>query len=292
MSTANNFLGKIVKIKVDRPLGSKHPKHSFIYPVNYGYVPNTISGDGEELDAYILGAFEPLDEFTGKCIAIIHRTNDDDDKLIVVPEDKTYSDAEIMALTEFQERFFTSIIIREDNILKESNVSFHPSLYILTGPPGVGKTTISNELAKSLDKSVLIEGDDIYNQVVSSHVSPWKEGNHLEIFWKICLNIIDMYLNNNYNVVFNYIISPKDLNILKTKFKNYTLRFSVLLANKETLLARDSKRPLDCQMHERCVILLEKFQTQYVSSNNIINTTNASVKDIINTLKTDDKFII
>ena len=292
MSTANNFLGKIVKIKVDRPLGSKHPKHSFIYPVNYGYVPNTISGDGEELDAYILGAFEPLDEFTGKCIAIIHRTNDDDDKLIVVPEDKTYSDAEIMALTEFQERFFTSIIIREDNILKESNVSFHPSLYILTGPPGVGKTTISNELAKSLDKSVLIEGDDIYNQVVSSHVSPWKEGNHLEIFWKICLNIIDIYLKNNYNVIFNYIISPENLNILKTKFKNYTLRFSVLLANKETLLARDSKRPLDCQMHERCVILLEKFQTQYVSSNNIINTTNASVKDIINTLKTDDKFII
>ena len=292
MSTANNFLGKIVKIKVDRPLGSKHPKHSFIYPVNYGYVPNTISGDGEELDAYILGAFEPLDEFTGKCIAIIHRTNDDDDKLIVVPEDKTYSDAEIMALTEFQERFFTSIIIREDNILKESNVSFHPSLYILTGPPGVGKTTISNELAQSLDKSVVIEGDDIYNQVVSSHVSPWKEGNHLNIFWEICLNTIDIYLKNNYNVVFNYIISPKDLNILKTKFKNYTLRFSVLLANKETLLARDSKRPLDCQMHERCVILLEKFQTQYVSSNNIINTTNVSVKDIINTLKTDDKFII
>lgn len=292
MSTANNFLGKIVKIKVDRPLGSKHPKHSFIYPINYGYVPNTVSGDGEELDAYILGTFEPLDEFIGKCIAIIHRINDDDDKLIVVPADKTYSNKEIIALTEFQERFFTSIIIREDDILKESNISSNPSLYILTGPPGVGKTTISNELAKSLDKSVLIEGDDIYNQVVSSHVSPWKEGNHLNIFWKICLNTIDIYLKNNYNVVFNYIISPKDLNILKTKFKNYTLRFSVLLANKETLLARDSKRPLDCQMHERCVILLEKFQTQYVSSNNIINTTNASVKDIINTLKTDDKFII
>lgn len=292
MNTANNFLGKIVKIKVDRPLGSKHPKHSFIYPVNYGYVPNTISGDGEELDAYILGVFEALDEFTGKCIAIIHRTNDNDDKLIVVPEDKTYSDDEIIALTEFQERFFTSIIIRKDNILKESNASSHPSLYILTGPPGVGKTTISNELAKSLDKSVIIEGDDIYNQVFSSRVSPWKEGNHLNIFWEICLNTIDIYLKNNYNVVFNYIISPENLNILKNKFKNYTLRFSVLLSDEQTLLARDSRRPLDCQMHERCVILLKKFQTQYINSNNIINTTNASVKDIINTLKTDDKFII
>lgn len=292
MNTANNFLGKIVKIKVDRPLGSKHPKHGFIYPVNYGYVPNTISGDGEELDAYILGAFEPLDEFTGKCIAIIHRTNDNDDKLIVVPEDKTYSDDEIMSLTEFQERFFTSIIIREDNILKESNISSHPSLYILTGPPGVGKTTISNKLAQSLDKSAIIEGDDIYNQVVSGHVSPWKEGNHLNIFWEICLNTIDIYLKNNYNVVFNYIISPENLNILKVKFKNYTLRFSVLLADKETLLVRDSKRTLDCQMHERCVILLKRFQTQYINSNNILDTTNTSVTNIINTLKTDDKFII
>ena len=112
MSTANNFLGKIVKIKVDRPLGSKHPKHSFIYPVNYGYVPNTVSGDGEELDAYILGIDEPIENFTGKCIAIIHRTNDDDDKLIVVPENENFTDEQIRELTNFQEKFFTSEIFR------------------------------------------------------------------------------------------------------------------------------------------------------------------------------------
>lgn len=56
----NDYLGKVLKIEIDRPLGSKHPKHGFIYPVNYGYVPNTISGDGEELDCYLLGVFEPL----------------------------------------------------------------------------------------------------------------------------------------------------------------------------------------------------------------------------------------
>ena len=79
------YLNKIVTIKIDRPMGSKHPKHGFIYPVNYGYVPNTISGDGEELDSYVLGIYEPLETFTGKCIAIIHRTNDNDDKLVVAP---------------------------------------------------------------------------------------------------------------------------------------------------------------------------------------------------------------
>lgn len=107
-----NFLNEKVTVKIDRPMGSKHPKHGFIYPVNYGYIPNTVSGDGEELDAYILGIFEPLKTFTGKCIAIIHRINDDDDKLIVVPEDRNFTDEEIKVLTEFQERFFKSIIIR------------------------------------------------------------------------------------------------------------------------------------------------------------------------------------
>lgn len=106
------YIGESLTIKIDREFGSKHPKHGFIYPVNYGYVPNTISGDGEELDAYLLGVFEPVKEFTGKCIAIIHRTNDNDDKLVVVPNGKEYSDDAINALTEFQEQYFEHIIIR------------------------------------------------------------------------------------------------------------------------------------------------------------------------------------
>lgn len=106
------YLNKIITIKIDRPLGSHHPKHNFIYPVNYGYVPGTINSDGEELDAYLLGVFEPVEEYTGKVIAIIHRTNDDDDKLIVVPENKVYTNEAIIALTEFQEQYFKLIIWR------------------------------------------------------------------------------------------------------------------------------------------------------------------------------------
>lgn len=106
-----DYLGKMVKIKIDRPFGSKHPKHGFIYPVNYGYVPNTTSGDGEELDCYLLGVFEPVEEYEGKCIAIIHRTNDDDDKLVVT-KDKEYTNEQIDALTEFQEQYFEHVIER------------------------------------------------------------------------------------------------------------------------------------------------------------------------------------
>lgn len=106
-----DYLDKALEIKIDRPLGSKHPKHGFIYPLNYGYIPNTVSGDGEELDAYVVGVFEPITEYTGNVIGIIHRINDDDDKLIVAPSGKEYSLDAIRALTEFQEQYFESIII-------------------------------------------------------------------------------------------------------------------------------------------------------------------------------------
>lgn len=112
MELVKEYIGKKVYVTIDRKMGSKHPNWEFIYPTNYGYVPNTVSGDGEELDAYILGVFEPLDSFEGTCIAILHRLNENDDKLIIVPEGENYTDEQINCLTEFQERFFNHIIIR------------------------------------------------------------------------------------------------------------------------------------------------------------------------------------
>ena len=78
-----NYLGKEIKIIIDRPLGSKHPKHGFIYKVNYGYIPKTKAPDGEEIDAYLIGSDKPVKAAIGKCIGIIHREDDNDDKLVV-----------------------------------------------------------------------------------------------------------------------------------------------------------------------------------------------------------------
>jgi len=106
------YLGKVVDITVDRPLGSQHPKYDFTYEVNYGYVPGTLAPDGEKLDAYVLGITGSIKKFSGKCIAIIHRTNDNDDKLVVVPEGINLTDEKIEKLVEFQEKWFKHKIIR------------------------------------------------------------------------------------------------------------------------------------------------------------------------------------
>lgn len=109
---STDFLGRGVSVRMDRPLGSRHPDWDFAYPVNYGYVPGTLAADGEELDAYVLGVEEPMAAFEGTCIAVIQRLDDEDDKLVVVPEGMTFSDEEIRRLTHFQEQWFTSVILR------------------------------------------------------------------------------------------------------------------------------------------------------------------------------------
>jgi inorganic pyrophosphatase len=101
------MIGSMVQVKIDRPLGSCHPKHpDIVYPVNYGYIPGVMAPDGEEQDAYIVGVTEPVQEFFGKVIAIIHRFDDVEEKWVVAPIDSIFTKEEIMEQVAFQEQYF------------------------------------------------------------------------------------------------------------------------------------------------------------------------------------------
>lgn len=99
-----SLLGKTVHVVIDRPMGYDH--HGLIYPVNYGYLPGILAGDGEEQDAYILGADTPLTDFDGQVIGIVFRRNDREDKLVVAPAGTTLTAEEIAQAVFFQEQFF------------------------------------------------------------------------------------------------------------------------------------------------------------------------------------------
>jgi len=101
----SQYIGEIVDVKIERPFGSKHPEYGFEYPVNYGFIPNTITKDAEELE-------EAIESFTGFVIVMIHRLNDFDDKLIVVPDGQIFADEQIRDITKFQEQYFQSVILR------------------------------------------------------------------------------------------------------------------------------------------------------------------------------------
>lgn len=163
-------------------------------------------------------------------------------------------------------------------------------LYIITGPAGVGKSTISRKIAESLDKSVLLEGDDFYHQVVGGYVQAWKEGNHLDIFWKVIVDTINNYLEAGYDVVFNYIISKDKFNELKEIFKSIDMKFIVLLVEEKTIIERDKLRPQDCQMKDRCIVLLNNFKDYAFDKKYILYTDELTVENTVNEVLAKDRF--
>ena len=103
------LLGKTVHVEVDRPIGYVHG--DTVYPINYGYIPGVIAGDGEEQDAYILGINEPVSAFDGRVVGAICRKNDCEDKLVVAPEGMVFHQGQIAGAVHFQERYFDSYIV-------------------------------------------------------------------------------------------------------------------------------------------------------------------------------------
>lgn len=114
IAQGKDFLGATIKVVFDRPLGSVHPKYpEMIYPVNYGYVPDTRAGDGDEIDVYYLSADRPLKTVAARCIGYVHRDDDNEDKLIA-SDGTRFSEAEIESKLEFQEKWFKHQIVLED----------------------------------------------------------------------------------------------------------------------------------------------------------------------------------
>ena len=164
------------------------------------------------------------------------------------------------------------------------------TLYLITGPAGVGKSTISLNLAHKLAKSALIEGDELYHQVVGSYISPWLDNNHLDLMWENACMLIRNYLNNGYDVVFNYIIEPSKLSLIKNEFKDCQIKFAVLMANPDTLIKRDQERNIDCQMGQRCLVLLDEFKKHNYSDKYILNTDNLKIDECVKDILESSKY--
>lgn len=106
------LIGRTVSGHIDRPMGSRHPREGFLYPVNYGYVDDAQAMDGEAQDVYLLGVNGPTKTFTGKVMAVYHRFDDIEDKWIVTPDGTELSDEEILRQIQFQEQFFHGQLCR------------------------------------------------------------------------------------------------------------------------------------------------------------------------------------
>ncbi len=170
-------------------------------------------------------------------------------------------------------------------------------LYVITGPCGVGKSTITNMIAKNLESSAVIEGDDIYHMVISGYVSPWKDhdNKYTNLLWDNALELISNFINKDISVIFNYIIYPDRLKQITDKFKDnksLIIKFVVLTTDEKTIRERDKLRPEDCQMGDRSIVVLNEFKEKGYDTKYILDTSNISPEDTTTFILNEDKFIL
>ncbi|HYH05320.1 MAG TPA: AAA family ATPase [Bacillota bacterium] len=171
------------------------------------------------------------------------------------------------------------------------------TIYLISGPAGVGKTTTSKQLVKSLARSAYVSGDVISYFPVNGRGKPWLCPDTLSLTWENILAVTRNLLRHNYDVVVDYVTFPKQLHWFVNELSDFDVRivYVVLLVDPETLVYRDQLRPPDCRMAERSLVLLQEFREAGLDPKHIIDTGKYSVEQldaIIAEIKTNSKYIV
>lgn len=179
MQLIYHFLGKIVHVQIDRPMGHVHK--GLVYPINYGYIPGIFANDGEELDAYVVGVNEPISSFDGRVIGAVCRRNDVEDKLVVAPVDIEFHQGQIAEAVHFQEQFFDTSILsllhkscgvlpwREENGKREYLLVFEQFSQCWSLPKGhmePGETEVQTALRELFEETGLTADLDATHRAV------------------------------------------------------------------------------------------------------------------------------
>lgn len=97
------MLGRFVRVKVHKPMGSVDEKYGFQYKVNYGKVEGTRDSRGKLQEAYILGINHSVREFEGRVIAAVHRKGGREVRWVVAPKSRRYIINDIRPAISFAE---------------------------------------------------------------------------------------------------------------------------------------------------------------------------------------------
>ena len=169
-----------------------------------------------------------------------------------------------------------------------------PEVYIISGPPGAGKSTASILLSEKYEKSAVIEGDMVYLMVRKGNVAPWlDDGTYVSLFLENVLALTDNFLRRGITVIIDYVLFPHHMDIIKEHYR-YTetvLKYAVLLADEKTVRYRDSLRPEIERCGETALMSLSEFRGKSIDPRFIIETEDMAPDRIVDEINRSNRFV-
>jgi cytidylate kinase len=170
------------------------------------------------------------------------------------------------------------------------------TVYIISGPAGIGKSTVASGLASNIEESAYISGDTVMDMHVGGRERPWKSEKELDLLWDNIIALTKNFLKVG-DVVIDYVTFPSRLTWIKEALNEYDvlINYVLLWAKDDVLKNRDLLRPPEHQMKKRSLILKREFEEETPDERYFLHTGNHETFDLdvlISTILSEDRFLI
>jgi len=169
-----------------------------------------------------------------------------------------------------------------------------PFICLITGPAGVGKSTIAELLVKEFAKTARIDVDYIRHMIRAGKVRPFPYTEEAEKQILLATqNACDLARNFNDSgfsvAIDDVVVSKEKLDAYISQTKGYRFFAFLLMCDKDLLKKRDQTRPKEAQMGARSLQLFDEFsnrlnETRWHKIDTIRQSEKETLKEILDVI--------